>query len=40
MKGMCGYDLGKASDLEGVVRDPSDFGDPSQAAWGLLVLQR
>lgn len=40
MKGICGYDLGKASQLEGVVGDPSDFGDPSQAAWGLSVLQR
>lgn len=40
VKGICGYDLGKASQLEGVVGDPSDFGDPSQAAWGLSVLQR
>lgn len=39
VKGICGYDLGKASELEGVVRDPTDFGDPSQAAWGLSVLQ-
>lgn len=40
VKGICGYDLGKALELEGVVGDPSDFGDPSQAAWGLSVLQR